>query len=84
MASRPGGFELVSSGAYYGWVRHPFHDVSTAAVVERLLLEQGILTIPGTAFMHEDANMIRFSFANAEADRLAELDERLNELAETF
>ena len=77
MASRPGGFELVSTGAYYGWVRHPLSSRSTGYVVEQLLLEQGVLTIPGTAFMPEDESMIRFSFANAEIDRLDELTTRL-------
>lgn len=24
MGDRPGGFELVSCGAYFGWIRHPF------------------------------------------------------------
>ncbi len=82
MAARPGGFELVSAGAYYGWVRHPLADIPTETVVERLLLEQGVLTIAGTAFMPDDEQMIRFSFANADIERLGELADRLAELAE--
>ncbi len=81
LASKPGGFELSSAGAYYGWVRHPFDDTSTPEIVEALLVEQGILAIPGTAFMGDDANMIRFSFANADIDRLDELSARLSEFA---
>ncbi len=77
MASRPGGFDLVSTGAYYGWVRHPHSAKPTEDVVEQLLLEQGVLTIPGTAFMPEDESMIRFSFANADIERLDELTTRL-------
>lgn len=83
MADEPGGFVLRSAGAYYGWVRHPFAETSTAQVVERMIIEQGILTIPGTAFMPDDEQMIRFSFANADIDRLAELTPRLVELATT-
>lgn len=83
MDGRPGGFELRSAGAYYGWVRHPLEGVATPEVVERLLLEQGILTIPGTAFMPDDDRMIRFSFANAEIERLGELETRLAEFAST-
>ncbi len=82
LASRPGGFELRSAGAYYGWVRHGL-DVATPEVVERLLLEQGILTIPGTAFTPTDTSMLRFSFANADLDRLDELAPRLIDLAES-
>lgn len=81
MELRPGGFELVSAGAYYGWVRHPFVGEATNDVVERLLVEQGVLTIPGTAFMPDDEQMIRFSFANADIDRLDELSVRLTELS---
>jgi aspartate/methionine/tyrosine aminotransferase len=77
MSTRPGRFELLSAGAYYGWVRHPFADVPTADIVERLLVEQGVLTIPGIAFMPDDEQMIRFSFANTELDRLSELGDRL-------
>ncbi len=81
MEQKPGGFELVSAGAYYGWVRHPFVGEPSADVVERLLVEQGVLTIPGTAFMPDDEEMIRFSFANADIDRLDELADRLENLS---
>lgn len=84
MESRPGGFELLSAGAYYGWVRHPFTNTPTGDVVERLLLEQGVLTIPGTAFMHGDSQMIRFSFANADLELLAQLGRRLADFAASF
>ena len=82
MATAPGGFVLHSAGAYYGWVEHPFVHTPTPDIVEQLLLEQGILVIPGTAFMPGDTNMMRFSFANIEIDRLDELKDRLTEFAE--
>lgn len=82
MAGRPGGFELVSAGAYYGWVRHPLSGIPTETVVKRLLVEQGVLTISGTAFMPEDEQMIRFSFANADVQRLGELATRLIDLTD--
>jgi len=81
MADQPGGFALLSAGAYYGWVSHPFASTPTATIVEALLLEQGILVIPGTAFMPTDEQRIRFSFANADLDRLDELPGRLREFA---
>ena len=79
MASTPGGFELVSAGGYYGWVRHPFTDGRTDELVRRLLLEQAVLTIPGTAFMPDDEHMVRFSFANATSSELDELGRRLTD-----
>ena len=83
MSTAPGGFTLHSAGAYYGWVEHPFADIATPDVVEALVLEQGILVIPGTAFMRGDTNMLRFSFANIELDRLDELPDRLSDFAST-
>ncbi|MEM7141586.1 MAG: aminotransferase [Actinomycetota bacterium] len=80
MAERPGGYVLVSAGAYFGWVRHPF-DESTEQVVQRLAVDHGVLAIPGVAFTPTDDGMIRFSFANMEADDVAVLRDRLEESA---
>ncbi|MGI9608202.1 MAG: aminotransferase [Acidimicrobiales bacterium] len=82
MAERPGGFDLLSAGAYYGWVKHPFDDLTSDEVVRDLIVEQGILVIPGTAFGPDDDQMVRFSFANVEVDRLDELTPRLSAYAE--
>ena len=76
MADRPGGFELVTAGAYFGWVRAPGSD-PTDEVVRRLVVEHDVLTIPGTAFTPTDERMIRFSFANLLPDEITELGARL-------
>ncbi|HEX3590161.1 MAG TPA: aminotransferase [Pseudonocardiaceae bacterium] len=81
MAGRPGGFELVTSGAYFGWLRHPFPDRSTEDVVRDLLLRHDALTIPGTAFLPEDRRMLRVSIANASRDEITEFASRLSEPA---
>ena len=78
MAGEPGGFRLLSAGGYYGWVRHPFTDDSSDDVVRRLLLEQGVLAIPGTAFSPDDEHTIRFSFANASGEELDAVGDRLS------
>lgn len=80
MADRPGGFELVSSGAYFGWVRHPFVDRETGEVVRRLVLDHDVLVIPGTAFTPTDDHMLRFSFANLTEAEIDELPRRLEEM----
>lgn len=79
MAGRPGGFELVAAGAFFGWVRHPF-GVPSGDVVRRLVLDHDVLTIPGTAFTPADEGYLRFSFANLEPHELHELGSRLAEL----
>jgi aspartate/methionine/tyrosine aminotransferase len=76
MAGRPGGFELVSTGAFFGWIRHT-SDEPTADVVKRLVLDHDVLAIPGTAFMPTDEGFLRFSFANLDDAELHELARRL-------
>ena len=80
MAPGPGGFELVSAGAYFGWVRHPFVGEAAEDVVRRLVLDHDVLVIPGTAFLPTDERMLRLSFANLEPDEVAELPARLAEM----
>ena len=79
MDGRPGGFKVISSGAYFGWVQHPRPDLTTQEVVRRLVLEHDVLAIPGTAFTNTDQAMIRMSFANLEPTQVDELPSRLNE-----
>lgn len=79
MASSPGGYELISSGAYFGWVRHPQADKPTLQVVADLLASKDILVIPGTAFTPTDEQMLRLSFANLSESEITELAVRLAE-----
>ncbi len=81
MASAPGGFRLISSGAFFGWVHHPFSDLASSEVVRRLVLEHDVLAIPGTAFTPTDQAMLRFSFANLEPEQFPVLAQRLQEMA---
>ena len=80
MERRPGGFELASAGAFFGWVRHPFTDLDTAEVIKRLVLDHDVLAIPGTAFTPTDERWVRFSFANLDVTELDELGARLDEM----
>jgi aspartate/methionine/tyrosine aminotransferase len=83
MADRPGGFELLSAGGLFGWVRHPFTGQSTEDVVRRLVVELDTLVIPGTAFLPDDRAMLRVSLSNAGRDALTDFAERLTIAAET-
>jgi aspartate/methionine/tyrosine aminotransferase len=77
MEQSPGGFELAASGAFFGWVRHPFVSMATDDVVKHLVLDHDVLVIPGTAFMPSDERWLRFSFANLDRDEFPELERRL-------
>lgn len=80
-ADRPGGFELCSAGAFYAWVRHPAAGEATDEVVRRLVLEHGLLVLPGTIFTAADEGYIRFSYGNVSNGDIDELGRRLREFA---
>ncbi|MFY1652857.1 aminotransferase [Solwaraspora sp. WMMB762] len=79
MANRPGGFELLSAGGFFGWVRHPFTGRTTAEVVRELIVEYDTLVIPGTAFLPDDRGMLRVSVSNADRSATVEFAGRLAE-----
>jgi aspartate/methionine/tyrosine aminotransferase len=72
------GWDLLSTGAYFGYVRHPHADkAGSLDVAMRLAREVGVLTIPGTFFGDGQEAFLRFAFANAGRDIIAELPDRL-------
>src|SRR3546814_19710176 len=71
------GFELVSTGAYFAYLRHPFAGKAAAAVAKRLAQEHGLLALPGTVFGPGQEPYLRLAFANLEADRMGEVGDRL-------
>lgn len=77
MADRPGGFELLAAGGFFGWIRHPF-EASTRDVVRTLVVDHDVLLIAGTAFEPVDRKTLRISFANVGADGIGELARRLS------
>ncbi|MGV9382806.1 aminotransferase [Nonomuraea sp. NPDC003707] len=77
MAERPGGFELVSAGGFYGWIRHPFAGRPTEEVVRDLAITYDTLVIPGTAFLPEDGRMLRASFSNVDQESFTDFAGRL-------
>jgi aspartate/methionine/tyrosine aminotransferase len=77
MAERPGGFELLTVGGFFGWVRHPFPGRATEDVVRELAISYDALTIPGTAFQPDDRATIRVSFSNVDEAGLTDLAGRL-------
>lgn len=70
-AGRPGGFELISAGAFFALVRHPHAGLTPAAVAEDLVDRAALLTLPGSMFGLGDAPLLRLAFGNVEAPVLA-------------
>jgi len=74
------GWELLSTGAYFGYVRHPFAGEGSLDVARRMARDVGVLTIPGTFFGDGQDAFLRFAFANAGRDVIAGLPDRLTAL----
>ena len=74
------GWELRSSGAYFGFVHHPFSGVNSVEVAQIMVRKAGVLVIPGAFFGDGQDQMLRFAFANAGRDVIAKLPDRLSKL----
>jgi aspartate/methionine/tyrosine aminotransferase len=77
MADRPGGFELLSCGGFFAWIRHPFADRTTDDVVRQLVLKHDTLVIPGTAFRPDDRRTLRVSVSNVDRAAIEDFAGRL-------
>jgi aspartate/methionine/tyrosine aminotransferase len=71
------GYELISAGGYFAYIRHPFEHLSAKEVARSLADEQNILCLPGSFFGPGQERFLRFAFANAEVEEIAALAERL-------
>jgi len=70
-------YRLISSGAFFAYVRHPFIGEDSNTVSQRLAKKYGILTLPGSMFGPEQDDYLRFAFANLESNDIPALAERL-------
>jgi aspartate/methionine/tyrosine aminotransferase len=76
-------YELVSSGAYFAYLRHPFKGEKAADVARRLAREHGVLCLPGPMFGPDQEDSLRVAFANLAAERMPELASRMLASQET-
>jgi aspartate/methionine/tyrosine aminotransferase len=72
-------YKLVSSGAYFAYVKHPFEKATAKSVAMRLAGEHDVLCLPGSMFGPGQESYLRFAFANSPAKDMAFLVERLIE-----
>jgi aspartate/methionine/tyrosine aminotransferase len=71
------GYELVSAGAYFAYLRHPFRGTSARDVAKRLAEEENMLCLPGSMFGDGQEDYLRFAFANVAAETMPEIASRL-------
>jgi aspartate/methionine/tyrosine aminotransferase len=71
------GYEMVSIGAYFAYLRHPFRGTPARDIAKRLAEEENMLCLPGSMFGAGQEDYLRFAFANVEADVMPEIARRL-------
>jgi len=71
------GYELVSAGAYFAYLRHPFRGTSARDVARRLAEDENMLCLPGSMFGDGQEAYLRFAFANVAAETMPEIARRL-------
>ena len=74
---RSNRWRLVSIGAYFAYVEHPFAGEKSTAVSKRLADEENLLTIPGDMFGAGQERFVRLAFANVSDDKIPAVLERL-------
>ncbi|MEQ1524405.1 MAG: aminotransferase, partial [Aestuariivirga sp.] len=72
-------YKLISSGAYFAYVKHPFAKTPAKSVAIRLAGEHDVLCLPGSMFGPDQDSYLRFAFANSPAEDMPVLVERLVE-----
>jgi aspartate/methionine/tyrosine aminotransferase len=70
-------FQLVSSGAYFAYVKHPFAGEASKTVAMRLAQEHDVLCLPGSMFGPGQEDYLRFAFANVDGTLMEPLVQRL-------
>jgi aspartate/methionine/tyrosine aminotransferase len=74
---RSNRWRLVSIGAYFAYVEHPFGGERSSDISKRLSDEENLLTIPGDMFGKGQDRFIRLAFANVSDDKIPTVLERL-------
>lgn len=76
-------WRLVSIGAYFAYVEHPFASQPSTEVSKRLADEENLLTIPGDMFGAGQERFVRLAFANVTDDKIPIVLERLERFGES-
>ena len=77
-------FRLVTSGAFFAWVRHPFPGMTGREVARRLVHEAGLLCLPGEVFGPGLTDYVRIAFGNIREETIPEAVARFREFPTNF
>jgi aspartate/methionine/tyrosine aminotransferase len=71
------GYRLVTAGAYFAYLEHPFAGRDAESVARRLAMEENLLALPGSWFGAEQERYLRVAFANVGEEAMPEIARRL-------
>ena len=71
------GYEIVSAGAYFAYLKHPHAGRRSLAVARRLAERQNLLALPGSIFGPDQEDYVRMAFANVDATLMDDIAARL-------
>lgn len=77
-ADDPGGYRLISRGAFFAYLEHPHADKGAAEVARALVREKSIFVLPGPIFGEGQERFLRAAFANVDEAGIAALGARLH------
>ena len=70
-------WEISAMGAYFAYVKHPFEGRGSEEVAQGLAEKVGVSCLPGSFFGEGQDRHLRLAFANADAEIIQGLAERL-------
>lgn len=74
-------FELMASGSFFAWVRHPWPHLSGRQAAHRMIDEASLICLPGEAFGSGLEAYLRFAFGNIATEQIPQAVERFSRQA---
>ena len=72
-------FSLVTSGAFFAWVKHPFPEATGWNVARDLIEKAGLITLPGEIFGPGMSRYLRVAFGNIVEELIPEAASRFRD-----
>ena len=63
-------FELVASGSFFAWIKHPWRDKTGRQAAYKMAHEKNLICLPGEAFGPGLENYLRLAFGNIETGQI--------------
>jgi aspartate/methionine/tyrosine aminotransferase len=78
MGKTNSGYKIRSIGAYFAYVEHPYNDLDSMTVAKMLAEDKNFLCLPGSMFGNGQDKLLRFAFANVDAEQMPDIVARLS------